>query len=251
LNKRIIYILLIPIALILAVQTWWSFGSVYKLQELEEKAVSISNDTLSLTNHPSVTVISRENAFKTALWSLATSDSIHLIVNLKDTSVGLFINGVLIHQTKPKSFEMDQLFKYLSNKAYLAHFEKPIRITKDSATIVKEPIVVREAPKDTIEAALNAYNPDTLIQNPAFWIIEMPNGLQLIFAQVAETVLEKKAKSEFFNQMNKSIIKDNWKRLTSFQRPLYTPVIKIELPADDLRAIYRALPNQGSLVLYY
>ena len=250
-KKRTLYLLFILIALILVIQTWWSMGAVFKLKEIEKITATLNKDTLSLSNHPDLKTISRENAFKAALWSLSSSDSIHLIVNLKDTTVGLFINGIMIHQTKPPSIKIDPIFNHISNKAYLTLFEKPIRLEKDSATIVKEPIVVREAPKDTIEAALNAYKPDTLIQKPAFWIIELSYGMQLIFAQIAETDLEKQAKAEFFNQLTKKRIKKNWERLISLQRPLYKPIIQIDLPVDDLRAIYRALPNQSQVILYY
>ena len=67
---------------------------------------------------------------------------------------------------------------------------------------MKEPVVVRHAPKDTLEAALNAWQPDTLIQNPAFAMLSLHHGINLIFEQEDNpTFKDKWKKFGFYNRL--------------------------------------------------
>ncbi len=101
---------------------------------------------------------------------LSEKDSIQLIVNLRDSIIGLSIKGVIIHKTQINNYKVDPLLNKLPVLEYVKLFSEPLQVKSQYATIVKEPIVVRNAPKDTAEATLNAYEPDTLIQNPAFFL---------------------------------------------------------------------------------
>lgn len=239
---------------VVAVQVWRGLGPANALQKLEQEAKSRSAyaqmDTLSDVSELKEPF--RERAYTATLKKWSKMDSIYLLVNLRDSAVSLFINGVTIHENKLPTFQLDPVFTSLSNRAYLTYFGQPISILRDTSTIVKEPIVVRQAPKDTIEAALNAYKPDTLYQNPAFWQIELAEGLDLIFVQDADrNAMDAQVRSEFMKALEQRESTSNLIRFFTFKSPYYRPKIIIPLPVGDLRAIYRALPEQESLLLRF
>jgi hypothetical protein len=115
---------------------------------------------------------------------------------------------------------------------------------------VKEPVVVRQAPKDTLEAVQNAWKPDTLIQNTAFLLLKLDHDIDLIFEQEEIISLHDKwQRFIFFNNQRLRYIIDAISGFIRFKKQEYHPGIYIQLPADELRAIYRALPVNAQISL--
>jgi hypothetical protein len=245
--------IIIPLMIVWACWlTWRGLAPANSLKKLERYAFSIADTEFdSLQNHPDLIEVTRRRQLKQNLLALR-KDSIHLIVDLEDSMVGLYINGVTIHSVKTQSFYLDPVLSNLSNRAYLSLFGKAIAISTDTASIVKEPIVVRQAPKDTIEAALNAYKPDTLLQNPAFWLIPLPGDIDLVFSQETDkTPADEEVRKQFNEFIRSRYDGESFSRFLHWRRSETAVQILVPLPVDDLRAIYRALPQNGKLVLRY
>lgn len=231
---------------------------VSPLHKINEYSSLVKNDSIfvkqydSIYNNPDLELFLKDKSYKQALLKLSEQDSIQLIVNLHDSIVCLTIKGVIIHETHLDNFTIDPLLNKLPNMEYVKLFSQPLNIHSQWATIVKEPIVVRNAPKDTAEAALYAYQPDTLIQKPAFMKIETDYGIHIQFEQdINPTFKHKFVRFMFNTKINtKSIFKDIL-HFVSFKKPEYNPTIVIKMPADDLRAIYRAFPTNAYVVLKF
>jgi len=230
-----------------------AFAPFHKMREFESH---VKTDSLFLRNYdsiycyPEMRMLVKEKAFKEALLKLAQSDSIQLVINLSDSTVNLSIKGVVIHRTKTGSFEKDRIFNEIPLIQQVKVFSQPLRVQSQYATIVKEPVVVRIAPKDTLEAALNAWQPDTLIQNPAFLILSAEYGINIIFEQEDNRTMQDKWKR--FGFYNRLRIRSSIQSISSsvrFRKQDYHPTITIKMPADDLRAIYRALPQNTLIVI--
>lgn len=241
-------------ALVLALVIQIGISPILKLRELEQTALQ-SPDLQTYTAEyetPVLSALAREKAFKESLLKLPQNDSIHLVINLRDSVLLLTINGVNIHRSALRSFDIDPLLARLSNQTYLGICSSPLYITGQEATIVKEPIVVRQAPKDPVEAALNAYEPDTLVQNPAFLRIGLAHGIRLVIDQeVNATSHDKWVRFKFRTKQWTSDLNRHLLGFFTFQRQLYTPTIRLRLPADELRSVYRALPDQSKVVLTF
>jgi len=129
-------------------------------------------------------------------------------------------------------------------------FSQPIHVHSQYATIVKEPVVLRNAPKDTLEAALSAWQPDTLIQKPAFLILSMDYGIHLIFEQEDNPTLKDKwNKCNFYASLRIRSSGQTVSKFVRLKKQDYHPVLAIRMPVDDLREIYRVLPNNTFIVI--
>ncbi|MDH5610495.1 MAG: hypothetical protein OEY56_13540 [Cyclobacteriaceae bacterium] len=245
--KRIIrlsvYVLL---GLVLIVLTMIGAAPARKLRAYEQAAVA---DSLFMAHVDSayqaagLGPLLKEAAYKKALLALAAYDSIAMIISLPDSTVMLAIHGVVIHSSRISGFEQDDVLSKLSPIAYSRMFSVPVQVTGQYSTIVKEPIVERQAPKDTMEASLNAFKPDTLIQNPGFLLMDMEYGIRLVLEQDSlDTPESVKVGRAFRRQLVRQDAERMFLGLSQGTIPDYTPTITLALPLDDLRSVYRALP---------
>lgn len=246
-------VLLIPAVVMLVFFIQVAMAPINKMNELHQFVYSDSTyiqEFDSMYYQPEMSELLIEKAYKDALLSLSTSDSIQLVVNLSDSTVDLSIKGVTISETKFTNFEVDELFNRLTLPEKIKLFSQPLNVCSQFATIVKEPVVVRQAPKDTLEAAQNAWQPDTLIQNPAFAEFVIEHDIKLILEQDNNTdPINKRAKRDFYNVLYKQTLKVAINNFKNHNKQEYQPVIIIELPVDVVRAIYRALPENPLVVI--
>jgi len=223
------------------------------MQEYENLVNSdslFSENYMDLYDQPEMKLLVKEKAYKEALLKLSESDSIQLVLNLSDSTVNLTIKGVTIHQTKVGFIKRDQILQEMPLVQQVMMFSQPLAVSSQGASIVKEPVVERDAPKDTLEAALNAWQPDTLIQKPAFTIFSLEYGINLILEQEPNhTLRDKWTRFNFYNRLRiRSSVRAVYRFIT-FKKQEYHPAITIRMPADDLRAIYRALPDHTLIVI--
>lgn len=247
---KALYFFLILLFTFLILRSLAPAGKKQRLNQLiEADSLFISGYNTSY-NHPDFLEYVKDKAYREALLDLATKDSIQLAVNLADSSVCLHINGVRIHQTRIRSFKQDKFLASMQGMQVAGLFSKPLRIIREYATIVKMPVVERHAPKDTLEAAMNAWKPDTLIQKPAFLLLETEHGIDLIFEQEGEAGMRDDwMKFSFFSKICWRRSFESIGNFFTFSRQEYHPRITMQLPARDLRAIYRALPREAYVVL--
>jgi hypothetical protein len=232
--------------------------SISPLHKINEFKNLVKNDSLfvarfdTIYKHAELSNLVKELSYKEALLKLAEEDSIQLAVNLSDSTVCLYIKGVKIHETHLKEFKIDELLNKMPIIQYVKIFSEPRNIHRQNASIVKEPIVVRQAPKDTVEAALNAWKPDTLIQKPAYLNLALDCGIALLFEQDSNISWQDKwIRFSFKSGVRIKQTITSIGNFVRFRKQEYIPTITIKMPADDLRAVYRALPQHAVTVIYF
>lgn len=202
--------------------------------------------------HPELSPLVRELYYKEALLELSGQNTIQLVLNLNDSLLSLSIKGVIIHTVRLQKIRMDHLLYKLPIMEYTGLFAHPLEVRTRHATIVKEPVVVRHAPKDPEEALVNAYEPDTLIQKPAFLFLKTDHGINFILEQESNPGLRNKWVRLVFR--SGIWFRNRGSAVASFfsaRKQVYEPTIIVTLPVNELRAIYRAMPDQAFLVLAY
>ena len=169
-----------------------------------------------------------------------------LIINLKDSSITLAISGIPVFNTKVQAYCMSSVFTNLSSKAYLYYFGKPFTLDSSNATFEKEPIIKREAPKDTLEAASFFTKPDTTLNYRVISHYYLRPGFDLTIEQVlTDSTIDRK----YVIQGKINHFRDSFKKVMAKKEPSYDPTITIYVSATDAMVIYRALPQKANIVI--
>jgi hypothetical protein len=120
---------------------------------------SVSLDDSQLAQVRDIIRKENERAFEKNRLSLAEKDSIYMVLDLPDSLVILEIKGVTVKKTKILEMEVSNRFAIIPHENLLPWISEPFILTHDLSTIPKSPIVVKQAPKDTIEAAKTSSAP--------------------------------------------------------------------------------------------
>jgi len=195
----------------------------------------------------SIAALKIKESFLQSRITMSKTDSISFSVDLKDSLLLLEIRGVIVHEAKISKIIKSRFFSRVDNEALIKYLSEPFKVAQKVATIEKEPLVFKKAPKDTIEAATQIFTPDTLANEVICINIEFDKNLFLEISQSEE-------KPQFNNlwflikKRSKNIVQVA-KNSISFKEPFYTPKILIELPKKDIKSIYRALPYKPQMAL--
>lgn len=194
--------------------------------------------------------LNREKAFYQARIIMAATDSISLALNLTDSSAILEIKGVAVHEAKITRKNISKVFNKADEYAISSMLSTPFTVKNDFATIRREPLMLKIAPKDTSEYQPDIL-PDTTSSEPVNYMLEMDNGFRLyVYQDVGKKTGGRL--SRFLFDINDRL-KNSWniiKSICVLKIPEYHPYIKIRLPKDDAKIIYRALPRHGQIAVY-
>jgi len=194
--------------------------------------------------------LSKEKAFLQASISMAETDSVYMTLNIPDSTAKLAISGVEVHSAKISGMKMSKILRSGNEYLISEFFSSPMNIVSDFATIKKEPLMIKMAPKDTSEFKPDII-PDTSDYEPVNYILEMDNGVRLFVYQEIDTIPGDKQRLFFFDLNDR--LKNTWrslKRVVRFEVPEYHPYIKIRLPKADAKILYRAIPRKGQIAVY-
>ena len=239
--------LYIALAMLLMVMVFglakYAMAPVNKLAEWKQ-----NQDTVAVYDEPKLDSIQR----LIALLSLSKKDSIHLIINVPDSALGLFINGVVIYNVRMTTMKLDPMLRKLSQGMYVQTFSKPLSVTLSEASIIKEPIIEKIAPKNPEELLTSITTPDTLVHQPVFIKLITENGIHFLITQNEDmTSVDKKANRSFWRGRKMERAKSFLNAMVKFQPYEYQPSVILEANDKALTAIYRALPEQPKVVVYY
>ncbi len=252
---KITFIVLISIVLIFLIyfSVMSMLSPVRKLDEIKKEfgsKTSGKNDTeQKILKDSTYLSLLKEKAFLQSRIVMAETDSIYLTINLEDSTINIEISGVVVHRAKMNKYKISRILSG-SDYSILSMLSTPFTIANSIATIKKEPVMLKMAPKDTSEYKPDIM-PDTSITEPVNYILEMNRGIRIYVYQ------EEHAK--FGDRMNqfefdiKDRIADTWnalKRIAVLKVPEYHPYIKIKLPRADAKIIYRAIPKNGQIAVF-
>ncbi|MGW8124039.1 hypothetical protein ACV07N_15375 [Roseivirga echinicomitans] len=232
----------------------YAMAPVNMLEKWKQSQVMLSNDEVmaEVYDEPRLDSLQRLIAYRNALLSLSKKDSIHLIINVPDSTLGLFMNGVVIYSLKFTKIKMDPMLRKLPQGMYMHTFSKALAITSSEASIVKEPIIEKIAPKNPEELMASVTTPDTLVHQPVFIKLIADNGIHFLITQDQDlTSVDKKANRSFWSARRMERAKTFLQAMVKFEPFEYQPSIILEANDKALTAIYRALPEQAKVVVYY
>jgi|WetSurSiteA1Bulk_404760.scaffolds.fasta_scaffold01788_2 hypothetical protein len=226
-----------------------------RLAEIEAEIIGLQKSTESnkddrYYSDSAFIKLTKEKAFLQARTSMAETDSVYMTLNIPDSTAKLAISGVEVHSAKISAMKISKILRSGNEYLISEFFSSPMNIESDLATIKKEPLMIKMAPKDTSEFKPDII-PDTSDYEPVSYILEMDNGIRIFICQDADTIASDKNQLFFFDLNDR--LRNTWssfKRVARFKVPEYHPFIKIRLPKADAKILYRAIPRQGQIAVY-
>lgn len=212
-----------------------------------------SNDSLMVRmvqSDPLYDRIMTENWLQTQL-RLSASDSIILYINLRDSSVSMVLKGVTIYERRPENFRYSKIFDKIDRSAMIRLLSNPLMVTADTASIPKANYRTVKAPKNEEEASLLTTQilPDTIREEVAARLL-LENGMTIFMEQGSQKINhDSRSYRKFLSDQRTKTWLVLCKDLFSLKVPDYHPWIKIYLPGDEVKNIYRALPGNAMVVL--
>jgi hypothetical protein len=247
---RLIFGILIPAVIIVATFTYTVVYSRSVLNKVHEwqKVSESSSDAPELSVEEWQLV--RDRSFLAARLALAANDSLGLTINLKDSVVQLETKGVVLRQVRFNEAEISKFFRSFKPAMYSKTFSKPFKISGFGGTVVKDPITVVKAPKDSIEAAKNKPAIDTTKIEFVEWHMMLNKSLIVSFVQ-SDRELGKMNKIAWQYRIDryKETLTRNIKDMIHWKIPVFYPQITIFIPKNEAKSFYRALSKKGEVVI--
>ncbi len=255
-RQKVTFIVLISIISVFII--YYSIMSmtspVRKLEEIKNKFGSKSAENNEVDQRilmdSTYLKLLKEKAFLQSRVLMAETDSIYLTINLADSTANLEICGVVVHKAKMNSVKTSQILVKGNENTILSMLASPFTISHAFATIKKEPLMIKMAPKDTSEYKPDIM-PDTSITEPVNYILEMKGGIRIYVYQEENVKFNDRMSHLSFDIKDK--LRDTWsalKNVAVLKVPEYHPFIKLRLPRTDAKIIFRAIPKNGQIAVY-
>jgi hypothetical protein len=194
----------------------------------------------------------REKAFLQSRIILSGNDSIGLTLDLRDSLVQIETKGVVLRQVRFDRAEVSHFFRSFRPGSYYAVFSKPLKITEIEGTIVKEPIVVKKAPRDSVEAAQSTTQVDTTQSEFVEWHLQLDNTFIISFVQSDKDRggINWPTVKYRFRRHYKTLFETN-RDLFCLRKPTYYPEITVFITRKEAKSFYRALPQNGRVAIKF
>ncbi|HOZ14208.1 MAG TPA: hypothetical protein PLH91_03300 [Tenuifilaceae bacterium] len=254
--KRFRVLLIISALLLVLIISFISTFEILSVnQAIEEFNGKFSSDaekaefSFVSTSDSSIIAKQVEYAYINAQFEASKSDSISLTLNFLDSTANLMIKGVVVHSAKIENYQLSRFVDAVDQVALYRMLSLPLQVTGHTSTIAKVPLMVKIAPKDTSEYTPDVV-PDTTDIDAVNYIFETSSGIQLYFyesnpRESADGL--KQFKFDFMDRVQSGY--ELFKATSTFKKPEYHPEIRIKLKKRDAKMIYRALPENASIVL--
>ncbi|MCI0690661.1 hypothetical protein L0337_01495 [candidate division KSB1 bacterium] len=253
--------LLVPVALVFVLTVMLPVGANPFAESAEEEPkesaepladsilTEISTERRELAEKMATLEI--DQAFWQTRLQLANGDSISLSVDLIDSVASLEVKGVPMRQCKILRYRRSGVIKRLRAQGRLQPWlSKPFVVQKELATLLKAPIRIKEAPKDTIEASESKGQDLPIEHRDAEFTLHFDRSLTLVVEQAQPPSFKGRLRRIWYDM--RRVFGDAGSALVALlhlQLPQHRIWIEIELSREDAKAIYRALPSRAGLAL--
>ena len=212
---------------------------------LEQK----EDDTINLCAIPGYIDMIRDKAFLSSQVKMAESDSIGLLINVRDSVIQLLIKGLPVRTVEIDDYDVSPFFHRANQEAIYSLLSTPLNITGMQATFLKDPVSVKIAPKDTSEVVVSE-KPDTTDFEAVFFTLDTDRNIRFFFEQQEDTVGTDRRARFFFDLKDRTkMASATMRSVVRLKTPPYVPYIKIWIPKAEAKIIYRAIPREGMIVL--
>jgi hypothetical protein len=183
-------------------------------------------------------------------YNLSSEDSIYLVLDLTNKVARLEMKGIPLHDSNLQNVWISNSIKMFHTEAFLHWIAQPFVLKNANSTIERVQFLVKNAPKDTIEANKADAIPVPRKTEDVYIVMNFERNLQLVIQQseISEGI-EKARIDSIKSSLFKKETEKSLKALANLKREAITPMIVITLPKADAITLYRALPQKLKMVL--
>jgi hypothetical protein len=220
-----------------------------------EPAVQNNSDSEAIANNSKDDLIKyfelkKKETLLRSLYNLSSEDSIYLVLDLVNKIARLEMKGIPLHDTNIKEVWVSNSIKMYHTDALLHWISQPFVLKNAVSTIERIQFLVKNAPKDTIEANKADAIPVPRRTEDIYIIMNFDRNLQLVIQQ---SEISEGADKLKIDSLKREILKKETeksiKALATFKRDAVMPKIVITLTKADAITIYRALPQKLKMVI--
>ena len=215
-------------------------------------AESLEVENKRVANDEALKDLTHEKIFLQNRLQMSKSDSINLIVDLRDSVVAIELKGVRLHSAKIKSYKLPSFFKAIDINTLNRIFSEPLIVAEQESNVPKMPITIKKAPKTPEEASTQVEIPDTALNIPVFVKLNIDSLFHISFKPVFtnqdnyhSTMRKVQGRNAWQNFVG------NWGSIVKGQIPEYTPHVEIYMLSPDIVGIYRALPSKPQMAFMW
>lgn len=191
-------------------------------------------------------------AFLKSTLQLSKHDSISLLVDLSDSMLVLTFKGIYLFESRISSIYMNKGLRRMPLTLRDSLFSGPMEVFSCISSIEKFPLVVKKAPKDTTEASLTSSEPQLPRQSDVFFLYEFENGLFIEIGQEEKELIGGGKEYRKYERGKALAFREMYLKSIFYSKEKgYIYYLKIELPREEARAIFRALPDKPLLAVRY
>jgi hypothetical protein len=225
------------------ISSFYSAPQAEQPNELMDKKIELISNIYS-TEHL--------EAILKANLTLSKTDSIALLIDLKDSLAILSFKGIAIFESKIANFGLNKGLIKIPTFLRDSLFSGPMMVDEEVSSIEKFPIVVKKAPKDTTEANLLSAAPTLPTHSDVFFFFAFNRNILIEVKQQEPELVGSFAKYQLYKKMKRNWVqRKNINALKNSLNPSYLYVLTIEIPREDARSIYRALPIKPYVLIRY
>ena len=203
-----------------------------------------------------VTALLPEERFWQSRLEAAQKDSIYLTFDSNDSSLMLESKGVILRRAKADRYEMSTMVKWMKESGQgLPGADHPLSLKIVRATVPKTPIRILD----------RSAGIDSTVTSPA---LDKPDSTNAVM--VVSIIYEIEPGITFYLKQSGTLSRDNWytemeqflrhrwdvamndvQRILTGESPKTDLWLSIEIPREDVIAIFRALPGTPNLVVRF
>jgi len=191
------------------------------------------------------------NSFLNAQLEMAATDSISLIVDLKDSTIYLVAKGVTLYSAGISEIYSARVLQKSDPFQLATWVSVPFEIVSLSGSVPQVPLVLKNAPKDTAEAArmsgmINNEKDNSFVA----WDCQLDRGLRIFITQEKNKEVQsrhqyRKYRSESRRTVRRKILNSCLKTGNCE----YIPDIHLKISGEDALVLYRALPQNAQVTV--
>jgi len=241
------YVVLIKWLIILTAILYTCLSLAAPKHKLNRLAGSINKaDRIIITADSAMSRLVREKIFLESRIEMAMQDSIGMVIEIPDSTIGLEIKGVRLHTADINRAKYGNFFLSLDDLEYDLLMGSPLRVVKHRANFEKEPVKVVDAPEDSLLSNPDLNIADTSSSVSARVKLQLDNGIKIILIDSRASFIKRSLwdVADRFTEFGSGL-----KDVIRLRVPDYHPVLKIYLPGKEIRTLYRAIPANGRIAL--